>query len=64
MILYVLVDRVVLFNMLIVEEMWSLFKMKIIKFEEFLCMLMYLVVIVVGEFEYIEGYMLDGEVLD
>lgn len=64
MTLHVPVDRVALSNMPIAEETRSSPKMKTIKFEESPRMSTYLVAIVVGELEYIEGHTPDGEALD
>uniref|UniRef100_A0A7I4BPT3 Aminopeptidase n=1 Tax=Physcomitrium patens TaxID=3218 RepID=A0A7I4BPT3_PHYPA len=60
MTLHVPVDRVALSNMPIAEETRSSPKMKTIKFEESPRMSTYLVAIVVGELEYIEGHTPDG----
>lgn len=61
MTLHVPSDRVALSNMPIAEEIRTSSKMKTIKFEESPRMSTYLVAIVVGELEYIEGHTEDGE---
>jgi hypothetical protein len=62
MTLHVPSDRVALSNMPIAEETQNPSKkMKTIKFEESPRMSTYLVAIVVGELEYIEGHTEDGE---
>jgi len=62
MTLHVPSDRVALSNMPIAEETHQTSsKMKTIKFEESPRMSTYLVAIVVGELEYIEGHTKDGE---
>jgi puromycin-sensitive aminopeptidase len=60
MTLHVPSDRVALSNMPIAEETQTNPKMKTIKFEESPRMSTYLVAIVVGELEYIEGHTKDG----
>lgn len=61
MTLHVPSDRVALSNMPIAEETETSSKMKTIKFEESPRMSTYLVAIVVGELEYIEGHTKDGK---
>lgn len=61
MTLHVPSDRVALSNMPIAEETQTSPNMKTVKFEESPRMSTYLVAIVVGELEYIEGHTKDGE---
>jgi hypothetical protein len=62
MTLHVPTDRVALSNMPVVEETKLSPKMKTVKFEETPLMSTYLVAVVVGELDFIEGHTQDGEV--
>lgn len=62
-ILHVPSDRVALSNMPIAEEEQTSPRTKTITFEETPRMSTYLVAIVVGEFEYVEGHTKDGKLL-
>lgn len=62
MTLHVPTDRVALSNMPVVEETKVSSKMKTVKFEETPLMSTYLVAVVVGELDFIEGHTQDGEV--
>ena len=61
MTLHVPSDRVALSNMPVAEEIRTSSKVKTIKFQESPRMSTYLVAIVVGELEYVEGHTKDGE---
>lgn len=62
MTLHVPTDRVALSNMPVAEETKVSSKMKTVKFQETPLMSTYLVAVVVGELDFIEGHTQDGEI--